>query len=100
MANSVVEDWCGPALRVCGFSRADWGRDSGSLQPLVQAGFGKRIMFGSDQIQWPDAIARGVNAIESADFLSAEQKRDILRDTAVRFFRLDALARADGSHRN
>ena len=57
----------------------------------MQAGFGKRVVFGSDQMQWPDAIALGVNAIESADFLSAEQKRDILRDNAVRFFRLDAL---------
>lgn len=58
------------------------------LQRLVEAGFGKRIMFGSDQMIWPDAMAVGIDNIESADFLTSEQKRDILYNNAVRFLRL------------
>lgn len=55
---------------------------------IVQAGFGKRILFGSDQMNWPGAIETCIDAIESADFLTAEQKRDILYDNAARFLRL------------
>lgn len=58
------------------------------LKRLVDAGFGKRIMFGSDQMLWPDAIAYAVEGIESAPFLNAEQKRDILYNNAARFLRL------------
>lgn len=59
------------------------------LRRLVDAGFGKRIMFGSDQMVWPDVIGPAIEAIESARFLSTEQKRDILYNNAVRFLRLD-----------
>ena len=59
------------------------------LRRLVEAGFGKRIMFGSDQMVWPETIGMGIEGIESAAFLTAEQKRDILYNNAVRFFRLD-----------
>ena len=58
------------------------------LRRLVEAGFGNRIMFGSDQMIWPDTIRHAVAAIESADFLSEEQKRDILYNNAARFLRL------------
>lgn len=58
------------------------------LKRLVQAGFGKRIMFGSDQMNWPDAIALAIEGIESADFLTENQKRDIFYDNAARFLRL------------
>lgn len=58
------------------------------LRRLVQAGFSDRILFGSDQMMWPGAIARGVEAIQTADFLDATQKRAILHDNAVRFLRL------------
>ncbi len=60
------------------------------LQTLVDGGFGKRIMFGSDQMVWPEAIERSIEVIEQAPFLSAEQKRDILYNNAARFLRLDA----------
>jgi uncharacterized protein len=59
------------------------------LRRLVDAGFGKRIMFGSDQMVWPDMIGRAIEGIESAAFLSEQQKRDILYNNAVIFFRLD-----------
>jgi predicted TIM-barrel fold metal-dependent hydrolase len=58
------------------------------LKRLVNAGFSKRIMFGSDQMYWPDAIELAIEGVESADFLSEEQKRDIFYNNAVRFFRL------------
>lgn len=59
------------------------------LGRLVDAGFGKRIMFGSDQMVWPDVIGRAIEGIESAPNLTQEQKRDILYNNAVRFFRLN-----------
>ena len=59
------------------------------LEALVEAGFGNRIMFGSDQMVWPEAIERGIAAIDEAPFLSEAQKRAILWDNAIRFLRLD-----------
>jgi hypothetical protein len=58
------------------------------LQRLVEAGFGKRILFGSDQMGWPDAIGAAIRRIQGAPFLSAAQKRDILYENAARFLRL------------
>lgn len=58
------------------------------LQRIVESGFGKRVMFGSDQMNWPGTIERAIEGIESATFLSAEQKRDILYNNAARFLRL------------
>jgi hypothetical protein len=59
------------------------------LKALVDAGLGKRLMFGSDQMRWPDAIGWAVEAIQEAPFLSVEQKRDIFYNNAVRFLGLD-----------
>ena len=58
------------------------------LRRLVEAGYGKRIMFGSDQMVWPEAIGMAVDAINAADFLTAEQKADIFYNNAARFLRL------------
>lgn len=60
------------------------------LQALVRAGLGKRLMFGSDQMRWPDKIGEGIAAIQEAPFLTEEQKRDILFNNAARFLRLDS----------
>jgi predicted TIM-barrel fold metal-dependent hydrolase len=57
------------------------------LKQIVEAGFGKRIMFGSDQMNWPETIVVGIEAINTADFLTNEQKRDILYNNAARFLR-------------
>jgi predicted TIM-barrel fold metal-dependent hydrolase len=62
------------------------------LKALVDAGFGGRIMFGSDQMIWPGAIGLAVDGIESAEFLSEEEKRDIFYNNAARFLRLDGAA--------
>ena len=61
------------------------------LQALVRAGLGKRIMFGSDQMVWPEKIGEAVEAIEQAPFLTSEQKRDIFYNNAARFLRLQDL---------
>jgi predicted TIM-barrel fold metal-dependent hydrolase len=58
------------------------------LKELVRAGLGKRIMFGSDQMVWPDKIGAAVEAIEQAPFLTHGQKRDILYNNAAHFLRL------------
>jgi predicted TIM-barrel fold metal-dependent hydrolase len=59
------------------------------LRALVRAGLGKRLMFGSDQMVWPEGIGLAIEGIESASFLTEEQKRDIFYNNAVRFLRLD-----------
>jgi hypothetical protein len=56
------------------------------LRSLVEAGFGKRIMFGSDGNT--NRLKEGIEAIKNADFLTNEQKSDILYNNAVRFFGL------------
>lgn len=59
------------------------------LQRIVEAGFGDRVMFGSDQMVWPGVIDRSIEVIEDAPFLSEKQKRDILYNNAARFLRLN-----------
>lgn len=46
-------------------------------------GYGKRIMFGSD-----GDMKEGVKAILQADFLSDQEKEDILYNNAPDFLRL------------
>ncbi len=58
------------------------------LQSIVDAGYGDRVMFGSDQMIWPGIIEPSIEAIEQAPFLSAAQKRDIFYNNAARFLRL------------
>ncbi|MDB5276745.1 MAG: amidohydrolase family protein [Ferruginibacter sp.] len=59
------------------------------IKRLVQAGFGKRIMYGTDLMVWPKLLETSIGVIENADYLSFDQKRDIFFNNAVRFFRLD-----------
>lgn len=62
------------------------------LRPLVQhqeCHIEKRLMYGSDQMIWPEAIGMAIERIEAAPFLTAAQKRDILCNNAARFLRLD-----------
>lgn len=59
------------------------------IQRLVQAGFGKRILYGTDLMIWPKLLETSIGVIQNADYLSYDQKRDILFNNAVRFFNLD-----------
>ena len=45
-------------------------------------------MFGSDQMIWPEAIEIAIESIETAEFLTEDQKRDIFYNNAARFLRL------------
>ncbi len=58
------------------------------LKRLVDAGFADRIMFGSDQMIWTDAVDAAIEGIETAAFLNPQQKRDIFYNNAARFLRL------------
>jgi uncharacterized protein len=62
------------------------------LRRLIEAGYGKRVMFGSDQMVWPQTLEAAIDTIEDADFLNPEQKRDIFYNNAARFLRLDGKA--------
>jgi len=68
------------------------------LRGVVEAGFGRRVLFGSDQMVWPDAIEVAVESISTAGFLDQGQKRDILYNNAARFLRLspEQIARHHG----
>ena len=59
------------------------------IQRLVEAGFEDRVMFGTDQLIWPRLMSYSISIIQNADYLSPEQKRDILYNNAARFLRLD-----------
>lgn len=57
------------------------------LRRITEAGFADRVMYGSDQMVWPDAVSISIDRIQAAPFLTPQQKRDILFNNAVRFFR-------------
>lgn len=59
------------------------------LKGLMRAGMGKRLMFGSDQMVWPEAVGLAIQGTESAKFLTPDQKRDIFYNNAARFLKLD-----------
>jgi hypothetical protein len=59
------------------------------LKQLMDARLGRRIMFGTDQMIWPEAVEMSINAIESAAFLTQEQKQDIYFNNAADFLKLD-----------
>ncbi len=60
------------------------------LKGLIDNGLEKRIMYGSDQMEWPESIGIGIERIAKADFLSKKQKRDIFYNNAARFLRLSS----------
>ena len=50
-------------------------------------------MFGTDQLEWPKLMSYSISIIQNADYLSPDQKRDILYYNAARFLRLDTTQR-------
>ncbi len=58
------------------------------LERLIDAGFENRVMFGSDEMVWPEALSAAIDSVQTAPMLSEEQKRDILYNNAARFLRL------------
>lgn len=47
-----------------------------------------RIMFGSDQMVWPDATSKSIEFLNSLDFLSEKEKKMILYDNARKFLKI------------
>ena len=60
------------------------------IERLVDAGFEDRAMFGTDQLIWPKLMSYSIRIIQNADYLTVQQKRDILYNNAARFLRLDS----------
>ena len=59
------------------------------LKTIMDAGYGNRVMFGSDNMIWPETIGESIRVIEEAPFLTEAQKRAIFYDNAARFLRFD-----------
>jgi uncharacterized protein len=59
------------------------------LSRLMQAGMGKRLMFGTDEIVWPDAFGVAIDNVNSTPSLTPEEKADIFYNNAARFLQLD-----------
>lgn len=51
----------------------------------VECDLTKRLMYGSDQMVWPDAMELSINNIQNIPFLTKEQKADIFYHNAKRF---------------
>jgi predicted TIM-barrel fold metal-dependent hydrolase len=58
------------------------------LKQAIDRGLETRIMFGSDQMGWPDAIGLAIAGVDSAPFLTSDQKHDIFYGNATTFFLL------------
>jgi uncharacterized protein len=59
------------------------------IKRIIQAGFEKRIMYGTDFMVWPKLLETSIGVIENASYLTEEQKRDIFYNNAARFLRLE-----------
>jgi hypothetical protein len=59
------------------------------LKRAKEAGMLDRVMFGSDQMVWPHGIEMSIEFLNSLDFLTEKEKRDIFYNNAVRFLRLE-----------
>lgn len=59
------------------------------IELLVDAGFEDRVMYGTDQLIWPKLMAYSIGIIQNADYLTPQQKRDVLYNNAARFLRLN-----------
>ena len=60
----------------------------GFLKGLVDAGYGTRVLWGTDQMHMPGVMDDAFAAVDSASFLTAEQTADIFYFNAARFLGL------------
>jgi predicted TIM-barrel fold metal-dependent hydrolase len=58
------------------------------LKSAKEYGFIDRVMFGSDQMVWPEAITSSINFLNSLDFLTKEEKQMIFYKNAKKFLGL------------
>ena len=55
---------------------------------LTDSGFGDRILYGSDQMVWPDIIDDAIATINDSEALTLTQKADIFYNNAAKFLGL------------
>jgi predicted TIM-barrel fold metal-dependent hydrolase len=58
------------------------------LRSAKEYGFLDRVMFGSDQMVWPEAITNSIEFLNSLDFLTRDEKDKIFYKNAVTFLGL------------
>jgi len=58
------------------------------LESAQKYGFLDRVMFGSDQMVWPDAISQSIDYLNSLEFLSESEKESIFYSNAARFLNI------------
>ncbi len=78
-ADLGVELWLHPLTK-------DYGTKF--LRSAKEYGFLDRVLFGSDQMVWPEAITSSINFLKSLDFLTEAEKEMILYKNAKRFLRI------------
>jgi len=49
-----------------------------------------RVMFGSDQMRWPEAIGLAIDRVNRLEFLTLEEKQQVFYDNAAKFLGLTA----------
>ena len=59
------------------------------IQAFIDAGFEDRILYGPDQMVWPELIGLGIARVRAAPGLTDDQKRKFLYDNAAHFLRID-----------
>jgi len=59
------------------------------VRKAKQAGVLHKVFFGSDQCWWPHAIKASIDRLNSFDFLTAKDKRDILYNNAAKFLSIE-----------
>ena len=63
-----------------------WSEDF--LRTAKKANLSDRVMYGSDPMVWPQAIEKSIQTLDSYEFLTEEDKRDIFYNNAVKFLNL------------
>lgn len=67
-------------------------RGAGTLARFLERakafGYLDRVMFGTDQMVWPEAIGTSIEAVRSLEFLTVEEKEAIFYGNAARFLGL------------
>src|SRR5579859_5541249 len=58
------------------------------LKAAKQEGYLNRVMYGTDQMRWPQAIGKSLRFFGKLPFLTPQDKEDILYNNAARFLRL------------
>lgn len=58
------------------------------LKSAKEYGFLDRVMFGTDQMVWPEAITSSINFLNTLDFLTKEEKELIFYNNAKKFLEI------------